>query len=67
MIRQIAPRDAGPRNPENTIQNTAMVLWAPPPARPTAHDEGLKTGPFLIAHQSTDHGSFSQSYLESEP
>jgi hypothetical protein len=66
MIGQITPWNTRPRNPENPIQNKPMVLRAPPSARPAAHHKRLKTGPFLIAHQSTDHGSFSQSYLESE-
>jgi hypothetical protein len=55
------------RDPENPIQDKAVIPRAPSAARAALNHERLKTGPFLIAHQTTDHGSFPKSYLESEP
>ena len=66
MIGQIAPRDTGPRNPENAVQNKTMVLRAVSPTGHAAHNERLKARLFLNAHQSTDHGRFSKNYIESE-
>ena len=67
MFVQVAPGHPRPRDPENAIQNKAMIFWASPATRTALNHERLKTGPFLIAHQTTDQGSFPKSYLESEP
>ena len=66
MLVQVAPSNAGPCNPENPIQNKAMVSGSPPAARTALNHKGLKAGPFFITHQTTDHDSFAKSYLESE-
>jgi hypothetical protein len=66
MLVQIAPRDTRPRNPENPIQNKPMVPRAAPASGPPLNNEWLKTGPFLVAHQTTNQDSLPQSYLESE-
>jgi hypothetical protein len=67
MLVQIAPGYARSRNPKNPIQDKAVISRTPPATRTALNHERLKTGPFLIAHQTTDQGSFSKSYLESEP
>jgi hypothetical protein len=67
MLVQVAPGYARSRNPENPIQDKAMISRAPPATRTAFNHEWLKTGPFLIAHQTTDQDSFPKSYLESEP
>lgn len=66
MLVEITPGNTRPRNPENPIQNKAVVSWSPPAARTALNHERFKTGPFLIAHQTTDQGCFLKSYLESE-
>ena len=57
ILVQIAPGNACPRNPENPIQNKAMIPWTPPTARAALNHEWRKTGPFLVTHHSSDHGS----------
>ena len=67
MLMQVTPGYARSRNPENPIQDKAVIPRAPSAARTALNYERLKTGPFLIAHQTTDQGNFPKSYLESEP
>ncbi|WP_235054345.1 hypothetical protein, partial [Novosphingobium lindaniclasticum] len=67
MLVQIAPGYARSCDPENAIQDKPVISWAPTAACTTLNHEGLKAGPFLIAHQTTDQGSFPKSHLESEP
>ena len=64
---QVAPGYTRSRDPKNPIQDKAVISWAPSAARTALNHERLKIGPFLIAHQTTDQGSFLKSYLESEP
>ena len=66
MLMQVAPGDAGARNPENTIQNKAMIPRATATARTALDHEWRKAGPFFVTHQTTDHGSLLKSYRESE-
>jgi hypothetical protein len=66
MLMQIEPGNACSRNPENPIQNKAMIPRSPTTARSTLDHKRFQIGPFFIAHQTPDHGSFSKSYLESE-
>ena len=66
MLVQITPLGTSAGEPEYAIQNKTMILRASSAARTALDHEGLKTGPFLIAHQTTDQGSFLKSYLESE-
>jgi hypothetical protein len=67
MLVQVAPGNARPCDPENPIQDKAVISRAPPVARSALDHERLKTRPFIVAHQTTDQGSFPKSYLESEP
>jgi hypothetical protein len=57
MFVQVAPSNTRPRNPENPIQNKAMISRTPPAARTALDHEWRKTGPFLVTHQTPDHGS----------
>src|SRR3546814_11884994 len=66
MLVQIAPCNARPCDPENPIQNKTMIPRATTTARTALDHERLKTRPFLVAHQTPDHGSFPTSYRESE-
>jgi hypothetical protein len=66
MFVQIAPSNTGSCNPENPIQNKAVVPRAPTAARTTLNYKRLKTVPFLVAHQTSNHGSLLKSHLESE-
>ena len=66
MLMQIAPGNARPCNPEYSIKNKAMIPRAATTARTTFDHEWLKTAPFFVAHQTTDHGSLLKSYRESE-
>ena len=66
MFVQITPGNAGSRNPENPIQNKAMIPRATATARTPLNHEWRKTRPFLVAHQTPDHGSLPKSHLESE-
>ena len=54
MLVQVAPGNTRPRNPENPIQNKAVIPRTPPAARTALDHERLKAGPFLVAHQTTD-------------
>ena len=66
MFMQVAPRNAGAGNPENPIENEAVVPWATPAARPSFDHERFKPRPFLVAHQTPDQGSLPNSHLESD-
>jgi len=63
MLVQIAPRDTRSRNPEYTIQNKAMVPWAPAAPRTSFDHERLKAAPFFVAHQTTDQDSLPKATL----
>jgi hypothetical protein len=54
MLVQVAPGHARPCDPENPIQNKAVISRAPPAARSALDHEWLKTRPFLVAHQTPD-------------
>ena len=66
MLVKVAPCNACPRDPENPIKNKAMVPRTTPAPRTALDHEGLKTDPFLVTHQTPDHGSLLKSYLESD-
>ena len=61
---QIAPGHARSCNPENAIQDKTVIPGTPTTACTTLNHEGLKAGPFLIAHQTTDQGGFPKSHLD---
>lgn len=52
MLMQITPLRARPDDPENSIENKAMVLGPPTAMRAANRHERLKACPFLIRHQS---------------
>jgi hypothetical protein len=66
MLVQVAPGNARTRNPENPIQNKAMVSRSSPAARTALDHEWLETRPFLVSHQAPDRSSLPKSYRESE-
>jgi len=57
VIRQVAPRRPGPRDPENPIQNKAMILRGAAPPRSSLDHKGRKERPLLVAHQSSDQAT----------
>jgi hypothetical protein len=63
MFMQIAPSDTGPSNPENPIQNKAMVPRTPPATRAAFDHERFQTCPFLVAHQTSDQGGLPKATL----
>jgi hypothetical protein len=63
MFVQITPSNAGARNPENPIQNKTMISRTPPTTRTALNHKGLKTGPFLVTHQTPDHGNLPKATL----
>ena len=63
MLVQVAPGHARPCDPENPIQDKAVIPRTPSAARTALNHERFKTGPFLIAHQTTDQDSLLKSYL----
>jgi hypothetical protein len=66
MFVQVAPRDTGPRNPEDPIQNKTMIPWTAAAAGTTLDHERLQARPFRIAQQASDQGSVLKSHLESD-
>ena len=66
MLVQVAPGHARPCDPENPIQDKAVISRAPPAARAALDHERLKTRPFLVAHQTPDQDSLPKSYLKSD-
>jgi len=64
MLMQVAPGYTRSRNPENPIENKAMVPRASTAPATTFDHEWLKTVPFLVAHQTPDHGSLPKSHLD---
>ena len=66
MFVQVAPGNARSRNPENPIENKAVVPWTTPAARASLDHEWLKASPFLVAHQTPDQDSLPKNHLESD-
>jgi hypothetical protein len=60
MIRQIPPLRARACNPENSIQNKAMIPWRPSTSWTALHHEWFEEAPFLVAHQITDQDALLQ-------
>ena len=54
ILMQVPPLGACAGEPENAIQNKAMILRAASNMRPAHCDERFEAGPFLIRHQSTN-------------
>jgi hypothetical protein len=63
MLVQVAPGHARPCDPENPIEDEAVISRAPPAARPALDHKRLKTRPFLVAHQTPDQDSLPLGYL----
>ena len=66
MLVQVAPGNAGSCDPENSIQNKAMIPRTAPAARTALDHERLKTSPFFVAHQTPDQDGLPKSHLESD-
>jgi hypothetical protein len=66
MFVQIAPRNTRPCDPENPIQNKPMIPRTATATRPSFDHKWLQASPFLITHQTSDHGSLLKSYCESD-
>jgi hypothetical protein len=66
MLVQVAPGNTGSRDPENPIQNKAMIPRATATSRTALDHEWLKAGPFLVAHQTSDQSGLPKSHLESD-
>ena len=64
MLVQVAPGNAGSRDPENSIQNKPMIPRTPPATRAAFNHERLKTRPFLVAHQTPDQSGLPKSHLD---
>jgi len=58
MLMQIPPLRAGAGDPENVIENKAMIFRTSPTMRPATRYEGLKASPFLIRHQPSNQSRF---------
>lgn len=56
MFVQIPPLRPGAGDPENPIENEAVVLRPSPAMRAANRHERLETGPLLIRHQSPNQG-----------
>ncbi|KJZ16921.1 hypothetical protein TW82_20840, partial [Pseudoalteromonas fuliginea] len=66
FLGQVAPRRSRARNPENPIQNKAMVGGFAPIRGAVGEDEMFKERPFLVGHQvSCQTGLHSRYQLES--
>ena len=63
MFMQIAPGNTCPCDPENSIQNKAMISRTPPASRTALDHERLKTSPFIVAHQTSDQSSLPKDTL----
>jgi hypothetical protein len=63
MLVQVAPGHARPCDPENPIQDKAVISRAPPAPRSALNHEWLKTSPFLVAHQTPDQDNLPKATL----
>jgi len=63
MLVQVAPGHARSRNPENPIQDKAVISRAPSAARSALDHKRLKTRPLLVAHQTPDQDSLPKATL----
>ena len=63
MLMQIAPSNTRSRDPENPIQNKAMIPRTAAAARAAFDHEWFKTRPFLVAHQTPDQDSLPKAAL----
>ena len=66
LLRQVAPRRAGPSDPENPIKNKAVIGRFTPVRGADCKDEPLKERPFLVRHQVSCQAGLHRRYqLES--
>src|SRR5207253_5265174 len=54
FLRQIAPRRAGARHPEDAVQRPPVIRWRAATQRTAGNNERLEKPPFHIAHQSAN-------------
>lgn len=55
LLRQVPPWRARPSDPENTVQNKAMVRRFAPVRTTNSSDEGFEKGPFVVGYQVACH------------
>ena len=66
LFGKVAPWRARPRNPENTIQNKAVVHWFASVRGPDSQDEALVERPLIVRHQVSCQAGLHRRYqLES--
>jgi hypothetical protein len=56
FLRQVAPRCARARDPENRIEHPAMVTGRPTALLRSSRQERLKKRPFAVRHQAANQG-----------
>ncbi len=60
LFRQIAPLRAGARNPENPVQNLAVVICRSTASPSYSDDERFKERPFRVLHQQSRQSCLPQ-------
>ena len=65
MLVEIAPRRAGPRDPEDAIENLPVILRRSPALAALCDHQGLEKRPFLIRHQAANQDRLPKNSLES--
>lgn len=64
---QVAPGNAGARDPEHTVEHTAMILRRPPALRARGQNKRREKRPLPVAHQAANQDRLPKSSLESHP
>src|SRR5690606_24385907 len=65
LFRQITPGSTGSSNPENAIENKAVVGGRATALPPDRYQKGFKECPLGILHQQPRQDNLRKSYLES--
>lgn len=53
-LRKVPPLNTGAGDPEDTVEDTAVITRPAPAVRPARRHEGLEESPFLVAHQASN-------------
>lgn len=53
-LGQIPPLNTGSGDPEDAVEDPAMITRPAPAVRPARRHEGLEERPFLVAHQASN-------------
>ena len=65
MLVEIAPRSPGPRDPEDAVENLAVILRRPSAFDAPYNHDGFEKCPFLIRHQAANQDRLPKNSLES--